>query len=337
MDHSKLAFSKMTMRFPFASRDDHVKRFGNPLNPFAHYLILGFIAFAILVSQASATVVYLRGDSTPLIGRIERQDNERITLKLITPRDGQNEVTILRSEIAKLLVPATEDQLSALTPSNVPAYLELAEELSVKTLDPEATELAIRLYVIAASRGDESIRNTALLGMIEVARTAEEERRFRALAFELDPLHLSDWLREPEQQVWKDSQLNEAQRDEVARLLRLVRSGRGSHARNLLLQDRVREAFDGIESEISYREFLSASQQDVLPKEFMQKVLQLEISLLSQKRDVTAGNASSKPGTQGWSESLEFSSAPIRPVTIANVTEFDPNDCIFRDGKWTNP
>jgi len=58
-----------------------------------------------------------------------------------------------------------------------------------KKLDPEARQMAVRLFQIAAWLDPAKTGRGALLGLVSVAHSGEEEARFRAAAYLFDPRH----------------------------------------------------------------------------------------------------------------------------------------------------
>ena len=91
--------------------------------------------------------------------------------------------------MCELMITVLPERLAELDPARPQSYLEYAEELAEKRRDPEARDAAMRLFAIAAARGESKVRHSALLGLIELARSPQEERRFRAAAYLHDPAH----------------------------------------------------------------------------------------------------------------------------------------------------
>ena len=74
-------------------------------------------------------------------------------------------------------------------PDRPQAYRDYAEELAEKRDDPEARMTSLRLYLIAAHLDPERLGRGCLLGMSNLAETPFEARKYRALAYLLDPKH----------------------------------------------------------------------------------------------------------------------------------------------------
>src|SRR6478609_9635446 len=148
------------------------------------------IAFALCcATHAAAAVVILKGSNQVVMGHLVRQDDHAVTLREVLPGGKSKETTFTRGQIDELILTVSPDRLTGLNPAQPDDYLEYAEELAEKQRDPEARETALRLYAIAASRGDDAVRHSALLGLISLARSSTEERQLRAAAYVFDPAH----------------------------------------------------------------------------------------------------------------------------------------------------
>src|SRR4051794_9454767 len=111
-------------------------------------------AIWLLPGFAGGAVVVLKGSNQPVVGYLVRQDDRSVTLREILPSGKSRESSFPRSNLDELIITVLPDRLTALNPARLTDYLEYAEELAEKKRDPEARETAIRLYAIAAARGD---------------------------------------------------------------------------------------------------------------------------------------------------------------------------------------
>src|SRR5690349_1880037 len=136
------------------------------------------LAWTLLVCPAQAVVVLPKGAKQPIMGYLVRQDDRNIVVREELPGGKSRESSFAKKDLDELIITVSPERLAALDPSKPPDYREYAEELAEKQRDPEARDAAIRLYAIAAARGDDNLRHSALLGLIALARNAEEERRF---------------------------------------------------------------------------------------------------------------------------------------------------------------
>jgi len=152
-------------------------------------IALACFALSLCARVALAVVVLPKGASAPVMGYLLRHD-ERIVVVRQPLADGKSrELRFSPREIDELIITVSPERLEVLDPARSAAYLEYAEELAEKRRDPEARDAAIRLYAICAARGDDRLRHSALLGLIALARSPEEERRFRAAAYLFDAEH----------------------------------------------------------------------------------------------------------------------------------------------------
>ena len=145
--------------------------------------IVVWLSMASLVGSAAAVVVLPKGASQPIMGYLVRQDERTIVIRQQLAGGKSRESSFAKKDLDELIITVSPERLAALNPDNPESYREYAEELAEKQRDPEARDTAIRLYAIAAARGDDTLRHSALLGLVPLARNSEEERLFRAAAY----------------------------------------------------------------------------------------------------------------------------------------------------------
>lgn len=139
-------------------------------------------------ANAGAAATVLLKDGTTVRGFLVEQRPDHVVLEV--DRAGERRrVTIPRDKYEELIRPVDESRLDRLRPDNPDDYRLYAEDLAEKHADPEAREMAIRLYLIAASLDTPRLGRSCLLGMSHLARSAEERARFQAMVFLLDPTH----------------------------------------------------------------------------------------------------------------------------------------------------
>ncbi|MBW8883519.1 MAG: hypothetical protein JF612_01815 [Planctomycetia bacterium] len=136
-------------------------------------------------------VVLPKGAKQPVMGYLVRQDDRTIVIRQELPGGKSRESSFPKKDLDELIITVSPERLSSLDPNKPQTYREYAEELAEKQRDPEARDTAIRLFAVVAARGDDQLRHSALLGLIALARHADEERLFRAAAYifssEYDP------------------------------------------------------------------------------------------------------------------------------------------------------
>ncbi len=218
----------------------------NPLSKTA--LIALSLAAVLFARPVHAVVVLPKGAKQPVMGYLVRQDDRNIVIRQELPGGKRRESSFAKKDLDELIFTVSPERLGALDPAKPQDYREYAEELAEKQRDPEARDTAIRLYAIAAVRGDESLRHGALLGLVALARNADEARLFRAAAYLFSSEH--------EQSI------------------------------------------------------LAAS------------------AAVSEVGAIEA-SWSASAGTRGL--------APLPPLALDRLTEFDPAACLYRGGKWVKP
>jgi hypothetical protein len=284
-----------------------------------------------LAAQCQAAMVLKRGSSQPILGHLVRQDEHSVVIREELAGGQSRETVIPRGEIDELIITVDLQRLAGLDPSQLAAYREYAEELAEKRRDPEARDAARRLSAIAAARGDASLRKSALLGLISLARSPDEERKFRAAAFLHDPQHDAAVLAQPNAPA--TPAMIEPPPSELLAAVRLIRQGRGSEAKALLDLPQVRRAATRLAEIIEPAELAAAASVGALSDQQLAQLLRVELELEG------TGRPASQPDRQvSWSESIKRGSlAPVPLLELERLTEFDPAECVFRDGKWQRP
>jgi hypothetical protein len=217
-------------------------------------LLISVVFGLLLVRPILAVVVLPKGATKPVMGYLVRQDDRTVVVREELPGGKSRETRFQKKDIEELIITVDHERLAALTPDKPELYREYAEELSEKQRDPEARDAAIRLYAIAAARGEGDVRRGALLGLVVLARNAEEERLFRSAAYLFDARH------DPA----------------------VLAAASGSAAR--------------------------------------------------------VAKESSASAESSWSKIVrDRGNKPLPELRLEKLTEFDPDECVFRGGKWVRP
>lgn len=150
--------------------------------------LLAWLALGSMAPTVASGVILERKDGTRVVGYLVGEDDRTITVRRVL--DGE-EVTqsFAKADLLVVLRPVDPGRLEALDPAEPRGYRDYAEELAEKRDDPEARELARRLFHIAADLAPEELARGCLLGLAGLAESPAEERRCRALAYLLDPRH----------------------------------------------------------------------------------------------------------------------------------------------------
>jgi hypothetical protein len=283
-------------------------------------------------------VVLLKGNATPVMGFLVSQDEANVVVREPLADGGHRDRAFRRSEIEQLIITVSPERLTALDPDDPRGYHNYAEELTEKRQDPEARQTAIRLYQVAASLDASQLGRSSLLGMIELARTADEERRFRACAYLLDPAHDAGVLREPDAVPAAAQVANRTESyADFARALVALRQGRTDVARRLFELPRVERQLGQFAGVLSQEELGEALRAESLSPAQLYKVVLLELAITPAAGETATAKTPAAPPTS-WREGLKRGGRkPLRAVSLETLTEFDPSECLFRDGRWVEP
>jgi hypothetical protein len=222
------------------------------------------------------------------------------------------------------------ERLAALDPARPGEYRDYAEELLARRHDPVARETAMRLYVIAAWLDRANLGRPALLGLIALARSPQEEEKFRAALYLIDPRTRIESVRKANQAA--SNQQDTAAARELLRALRLLRTGKGPTARTLIEKPAVGKLLESYSRILTRAEFNAASGQTVLSPRDLRQVLTLELEMEALV-DPTSADAT-KPTSLTWSRELQAGGAAVPSFDLETLTEFDPRLSIYRNGKW---
>jgi hypothetical protein len=295
----------------------------------------GLVAALLVIAfpaVAQAVVVLPKGSAKPVIGYLVRQDERTVVVREPLPGNKSRELSFARSDIDELLITVSSQRLSSLDPAQPQQYREYAEELAEKVRDPEARDAALRLYAIAAARSEGKLRKSALLGLVSLARSADEERRFRAAAY----------VHDPDQAVLTGANhrdipdgVSDQTKQDLLSIVRLARQGKGVAAKASLDQPAIRAEAGRLASCITLDELLEACGAKQLTDEQLQKLVRAELMLRGAVSD-RADKTTALPTK--WSQARRSGGlSPMRSLSLERLTEFDPALCVFRDGKWIRP
>ncbi len=156
------------------------------------FLIGGLMIALLCLSarSAAAVILHLKNQDQPIRGYFVRENENVVVVAEILPNGTTVERAVSRSEITDLIRSVSDERLAALRPENPDGYRAYAEELSAVREDPDAQRDGHSpLPDGRSSRSRNGLGRSCLLGMIPLARDPWEERRFRAMAYLLDPAH----------------------------------------------------------------------------------------------------------------------------------------------------
>jgi len=308
------------------------------------------VAAAIWPATASAVVLLVRGNDRPVGGYLVREDAEVIVIRDTAEPGKGREREFRKSDLLDIIVTVSTDRLARLRAGKPDDYRDYAEELAEKRRDPEARDMALRLFLISAHRAPERLGRSSMLAMAEIARDADEANRFRAMAFLLDPNHDSQLLPAADSRSAGVAKADpreasrESNRESSPMLLALrqLRRGERDAARKIAERITGRGEIAAVPGVLSNDEFLAACREKPLAAPTLQKILRAEIALLDQAAGNRPGRAVvAEPATTDeprWQRELRLRGpAAALPLDLERLSEFDPRLCEFREGQWTLP
>lgn len=233
-----------------------------------------------------------------------------------------------------------EKQLSALTPDHPEQYRDLAEEVAMIPR-ASASDLAVRLYLIAAAKGEGKIRRSALRGLIVAARNDSERQKFRILAFMNDPQFADALQSKVEMKALPaDSNPNGATAADDSRATLLdallsLRQGKIERARKKMEDPSVRKLFATFQETMTLKEFESACGSAALSDQQLFQLLSIDLKIRFGNSNSDVGSSTNETS---WDLLLkEKIPLRIQQVDFSNVTEFNPDHSVYRSGGWRAP
>jgi hypothetical protein len=293
-------------------------------------LLVVLLIVCQLPRASHAATVLLKGQTEPILGKVVRRDDERLVLRVVADNGTSTDRTFKTEEIEEVIAAYSDERLASLTPDRPAEYHRYAEELWARKRDPEARNMAIRLYLTAAWLDRVNFARPSLLAMASLARSSDEARKFRTALYLLDPRTKLNTAASP---AVSAPTANLAAQD-LLRAVRLLRTGKGATARNLVEKPAVASLLESYSSLMSRTEFNAAAGQATLSPRELRQALLLELELDS----LLSANPSDATSGVPWSRQLQGAGSKAVPsYALETLTEFDPRECLFRDGKWIKP
>jgi hypothetical protein len=214
------------------------------------------MALALCCDTAEGAIVLLKNRDEPVVGSVVREEKERVVVRTLGLDGKPHEEVILRSDVEEILPSVSTDRLVELEPVKPAGYRDYAEELWARRKDPEARDMAIRLNLIAAWLAPEKLGRSALLALVSLARTPQEQVRFAAALYLIDPRTPLSAIDAP---AAKPAAAETTTALELLRALRLLRTGKGSTARAIAEKPAVAGLLETYNRLLTRAEFNAAS------------------------------------------------------------------------------
>ncbi|GIW90583.1 MAG: hypothetical protein KatS3mg109_1015 [Pirellulaceae bacterium] len=306
---------------------------------FGWFPILGMLIAMAIAARLPAVTVLVRGESEPIYGYLVRQDDQQIVVRIAQPDGSWAERVLARDQIEFFYQPIDEARLEALDPKRPEEYREYAEVLAEKKKDPEARELSLRLYWLAAVLAPKELGKSCLLGMTQLAESEAEARRYRAAAYLLDPSRdrsLLEWGSTVKEDVSLRG-LTDAERA-AFRALEAYRRGDYSRALQYAQREGVKEVFQRLGGPIGYEELCEACRKGAADRPRPDAGVAVQILLMEKRLWDTSSGADSSGELRAWylmpRDSWNY---VAKPLSLNELLPFDARAVVFRNGKWMRP
>jgi hypothetical protein len=282
-------------------------------------------------------IIIEKNVAEPIRGYLVDANEVRVIVDVLLPNGETRQRILPRTSIEEMIEAVSREKLESLSSDRPQDYRDYAEELAGKTNDPDAQRTAIRLYQIAAYLAPEKLGRSCLLGMVALARNSEEERKFRAAAYLLDSEHDRTVLRGSKSDRVAKEKLTDEQRTQLRGLLRALREGRARDARSFAQRPAVQESLKHITSILNPSDFSEMRNGEPLAPGQLVQVLAAELAIDPEASPAPADpslDGAPRPAS-GWSKITDPKlTRPVPVLTLELLTEFDPRQCHYRNGKW---
>ena len=222
------------------------------------------LAVGLFFSTSLASAILIETRRGPVGGFVRNDDGTKLKISVPTPDGEEKVLEYLHAEI-KILHQLDVKRLERLSPDNPKGYRDYAEELAGQKADPEARYVAMRLYLIAAKLAPQELGPSSLLRMSALASTAAEARKYRAMAFLLDPKADADILKADAVKPAQPAQFPARAWDDFTKALRSYRMGQIKLASETAKHEGVDKIFQAAPGEIDLKTFLHWCSDAVCP------------------------------------------------------------------------
>lgn len=220
-----------------------------------------FIAAALLFALAApAVAIEFENGINVVRGFVVKDDGKKLSVRI----EGKAAPDDYDKAKIKIIFQPDYARLEKLSPENPKAYRDYADELARRQSDPESQYFALRLYLIAAHLDPEKLGRSSLLGMSAIAKSPGKARKYRAMAYLLDPKTDAALLKKdgpPPFGKGKDAKDADNALRSFQQALRLFRTGHLKDARQFATQPGVDKFFDAAPGMLEPKAFLQVCDQ----------------------------------------------------------------------------
>lgn len=330
------------------------------------------LLFLVLIPMPAWSIIIETTDGKTIRGHFIEKQPLHVVLRV----DGSNEkIRVENNKIKKLIQVVKTSRLGELDPKKPGEYFVYATELSGQAEDPEARDMAIRLFLISAHLQPERHGAAALTAASRLARSQQEERALRVLAH----FYQSDKAFEPPKTSAKVDETDPTVREQFIKALSLLRRGETEEALKVAKTPQIKELFAATPRLMTFAEFEQMCRKHPMcscktgrifcghcagkgrfdcrecagkgwtlcqkcqgnPKQVpltptqRNTILQLELLHLENPQQKLTQMKQEK---SDWSLLIgNGNTTPISVLKLQEITEFDPRQCLFRGGEWIAP
>jgi hypothetical protein len=213
------------------------------------------LAFGLFCSTSLAFGILIETKAGKVGGFLVSDDGTNLRIGIPTP-DGQEKISDYPRADVKVLHQLDVKRLEGLSRANPKAYRDYADELARVEGDPEARYVALRLYLIAAYLAPEELGCSSLLRMSALASSQAEARKFRALAYLLDPRASPDILKVEAVKTVQPARFPQRPLEDFVKALQHYRAGRIKLAGDLARHEGVDAIFNATPDKVEQKTFL---------------------------------------------------------------------------------
>ena len=298
---------------------------------------MGLLACAVLVTRADGVTIVLKGKKEPIHGYLIKEDGKGVHVRRVSVGGSKVEIVPL-SKIEFINRPLDAERLGQLAPDKPDDYRQYAEELSEQKVDPEARELAIRLFLISAHLDPDRLGRSCMLGLTNLSRTDEEKDRCRALAYMLDPEHDRSLLQATAgEDAGNDGDGATNDYKALVGIIEALNRGHITQAQGIARRNKVHSLLAPYGRLLTPEELslalVTPRDADMSP-ELRLRILRFYHELLASK--VPNSKKLAKRPTNKWSIGLlnPDNQTPVRTLSLQTITGYDPRENVYRAGKW---
>ncbi len=288
-------------------------------------LLAGISNFSV---PCAADILYRHDGSPAMVGKFIQETDRQIIFLEHFKSGATKKQTLFKADVLQLVRTIDDEKLAQLKPESPRAYFEYAEELSAYKLDFVAQQLAIRLFLIAAKNSKNQLRQSSLLALHALFSSETQKRRTRALAF----LTLQPRYHRPFVVNQRPNQLKPEERDKLLEIVRKIRNGKQSEAAQALKTDEMRSAMNRLSRFATWNSLykIAISKQPKLDQILF--LVKLEIAIIEIDTEQVE-----PVGFRWFLDAKRTDDFQTEWITFSNLTKFDPDLSVFKDGKWVKP